>query len=72
MLCCVHGLQCAAALCPSLATGGASVLTAAPPKCLPLAPSARSDTDGNVLETTNAVIAHALKQRTKDDVTGAC
>lgn len=26
--------------------------------------------DGNVLETTNAVIAHALKQRTKDDVTG--
>jgi serine/threonine protein phosphatase PrpC len=28
------------------------------------------DKDGNVLESTNAVIAHALKQRTKDDVTG--
>jgi serine/threonine protein phosphatase PrpC len=27
------------------------------------------DKDGNVLESTNAVIAHALKQRTKDDVT---
>lgn len=27
------------------------------------------ETDGSVLETTDAVIAHALKQRTKDDVT---
>lgn len=30
-----------------------------------------SDKDGNVLETTSAVIGHALKNRTKDDVTGA-
>lgn len=30
---------------------------------------ADSEKDGNVLETTNAVIAHALKNRTKDDVT---
>lgn len=30
---------------------------------------ADKDQDGSVLETTNAVIAHALKQRTKDDVT---
>ncbi|KAL4432531.1 hypothetical protein ABPG77_000468 [Micractinium sp. CCAP 211/92] len=30
---------------------------------------ADKEQDGSVLETTNAVIAHALKQRTKDDVT---
>lgn len=58
-----HKIRAARAAEPAFA------LTPRPLRGLP-SPATCRDQDGSVLEITNAVIAHALKQRTKDDVTG--